>query len=51
VTSECPYGTACDSRQLACMPERCTDDGRCPEGWEKVVGSLECRITSCESIG
>ena len=40
---DCQEGKRCDGR--ACYSLRCTSEGTCPEGWEPIEGSLECRYS------
>lgn len=34
-----------------CFQERCTPEGRCPEGWAAIPASIACKPVSCEAVG
>ncbi len=49
--SQCVFpGSYCKDNRY-CAAERCTKDTSCPEGWEEIEGSLECRLVDCSAVG
>jgi hypothetical protein len=52
----CNAPTDCEFPVSYCRPEgycdskRCGRDGKCPEGWEPVEGSLGCILTDCSVV-
>ncbi|MBN2493201.1 MAG: hypothetical protein JXR96_01315 [Deltaproteobacteria bacterium] len=46
--SDCPPGSLCDGR--ACVQEPCGEDGRCPDGWETIPGSMYCSAETCPGV-
>lgn len=43
---DCPPGMLCEDHRY-CYRHRVSGEGRCPDGWEPVEGSLACRVTRC----
>ena len=49
--SHCDFpGSYCENNRY-CATERCTEDHSCPDGWEEIEDSLECKLVDCIAVG